>query len=187
MKAKQSFLSLGLLLTSLMFMTGCSPDDSALISTNRRIYNDSYHTRTQGDTYNPNYNGSSMSWIPIQLGPYDYEGDPLNVIITDFVGEPLGNFHDIAVQISEGIASVGIWDQTGGSFAVDLPQQGMENDIVVFGDEYSSLYFVLEEDMGTGQGTFSVYIENYDDYGQVLSSGLVGFASVPFCQMESLC
>lgn len=136
---------------------------------------------------------SQTNKIDLQLAPAsDNNNQSLQEVVEDFLGQPLsGSLRGIAIIFNDDSISVAVQDEERMPFVVsqielqsDQSSDIQEEEYVVYGDSYGSVYFILEDQTSS---RFRIYFENLDEQGSVISSGVLGFATIPACQVSQTC
>lgn len=173
-KQKSTILLLGLL-SAATLLTGCGKNTNMT----------TIHRPTppfQGDTH--------TQGIPLTLAtPADNNNQPIETVVEDFLNQELsGNvqsinliFHNNTLDI---IVSDDLTTTTNQVLIIEDLQRQNESTAqrMIYSDNYGSIYL----DIPDGQQThFVVSFENYDDTGNIISSGILG--SVFICQVQATC
>ena len=173
MKQQKSTILLGLLFTFIL-LTGCGKNTN--ITTIRRPI--------------PPFQGDHTQGIPLTLAtPADNNNQQIEIVVEDFLNQELSGslqsihliFHNNTLDI---IVSDDLTTTTDQVLVIEGLQRQNESteQKMIYSDDYGSVYLTIADEQQT---YFLVSFENYDDTGNIISSGILGSAFV--CQVQATC
>ncbi len=172
----QSVLYIGLLLSSFTLTIGCQQASDELTST--------------------------PSWTIQFPDPNDNGGDPIEVVVEDFIGSSIagiGPIHKMEMSFQGQSLLFNIWDDhainTNQPIEARLQlnfQQGFTfvtvERQVTYSDEAGNIYLIQGPEVNPGYYRFRVEFENFETningHGNL---GLLGYVDLPLCEVDRTC
>ena len=177
----QSILYLTLLLSTLIFTTGCfSKNERNIINTRSHRMNNDHRPFPDPGSHRPypytdrgSYASSSIQFAD----GLDNNGRFIEDVVENFLNEPvIGQIQDIAIDFHEDSITITVRDQGEGFFRTTLTFVGQMDGAITYQDSEGSVFFEMTQNPDISQVSF----ENTDG-----AFGILGH--IDTCRVEGSC